>query len=147
MVEFALLAPFLLLLLLGIVELGYKFGQFNEVRHAVREGARFAAVSNPDRDGGGVGDSDVIDAVCDSIGLTAATIDISVRLVDSEGNTILGIGDSGDTGEISVTANVSSLSGAPLISSFVPSELTNTATFRVERKTAWTSPISATGAC
>ena len=67
LVEFALIAPFLLLLLLGIVEFGYLFGQYNEVRHAAREGARYAAVSYPDLDGGGIGSSDVVEAVCDSI--------------------------------------------------------------------------------
>ena len=52
LVEFALIAPFLLLLLMGIIEFGFLFGQSNEVRHAAREGAHYAAVSYPDRDGG-----------------------------------------------------------------------------------------------
>ena len=33
-VEMAMVAPFLLILLLGIIEFGYIFGQYNEVRHA-----------------------------------------------------------------------------------------------------------------
>ena len=58
LVEFALIMPLLLILVLGIVEFGYLFAQFNEVRHAAREGARYAAVSNPaDYNGDGSEDS------------------------------------------------------------------------------------------
>ncbi|HIE21686.1 MAG TPA: pilus assembly protein, partial [Acidimicrobiia bacterium] len=34
LIEFALLMPLLIILILGIVEFGWKFGQFNDVRHA-----------------------------------------------------------------------------------------------------------------
>ena len=42
LVEFAMLLPFLLILVLGIVEFGFLLGQFNEVRHGAHEGARLA---------------------------------------------------------------------------------------------------------
>lgn len=138
LVEFAILAPFLLLLLLGIIEFGYLFAQFNEVRHAVREGARYAAVSEPDRDGGGVGNSDVVDAVCDSINLPNATIDVQATF-------LTGSGDRGDTAKIEVTATIGSLTSAPLISGFLPSQLTNSAEFRLERDAKWSTfptPVS-----
>lgn len=137
LVEFALIAPFLLLLLLGIVEFGYLFGQFNEVRHAAREGARYAAVSYPDLDGGGIGDSDVIEAVCGSINLPGSTISVTMSQVDSSGSDIGGSPDRGDYARVTVTASVSSLSNAPIISTFMPSQLSNKAVFRLEQDAAW----------
>ena len=71
LVEFALIMPLLLILVLGVVEFGYLFAQFNEVRHAAREGARYAAVSNPaDYNGDSSADSsDVVAATCDALNL------------------------------------------------------------------------------
>jgi hypothetical protein len=48
LVEFAILMPLLLLLLIGIVEFGWVFAQNLDVRHGAREGARLAAVNFPD---------------------------------------------------------------------------------------------------
>jgi Flp pilus assembly protein TadG len=44
MVEFALVVPFLLLFILGIIELGYALFVYTSVQNAAREGARSAAV-------------------------------------------------------------------------------------------------------
>ena len=132
LVEFALLAPLLILLVLGIVEFGFKFSQYNELRHGVREGARYAAVSQPDLDGGGVGSSDVIKAVCDAIDLPGVTLDISLANTTGSGNRL-------DYSTLTVVANVTSLTGAPLISNFVPTTLTNEALFRLEQDSAWST--------
>lgn len=131
LIEFAFAAPLLVLLLFGIIEFGYLFGQFNEVRHAAREGARYAAVSRPDIDGvGGVGDNqDVIAAVCDSINLPGTTVEISLS----------GGPDRLTYGTVTVTADVGSLSGVPLMGVFLPDELTNEATFRLEQDAVWTA--------
>jgi Flp pilus assembly protein TadG len=48
LVEFALIAPLLLLLILGMVEFGWLFAQNLDVRHGAREGARLAAVNFPE---------------------------------------------------------------------------------------------------
>lgn len=49
LVEFAIIAPLLFLLLFGIFEFGFIFGQHLDVRHGARETARLAAVNyNPD---------------------------------------------------------------------------------------------------
>ncbi|MGQ0848912.1 MAG: TadE/TadG family type IV pilus assembly protein [Actinomycetota bacterium] len=45
LVEFALVAPFLILLLMGIVEFAWVFAQDLTVKHGAREGARLAAVA------------------------------------------------------------------------------------------------------
>ena len=61
--------------------------------------------------------------------------------VDASG-TIINAGghaDRGDYGEVTITATVSSLSGAPVISAFLPSQLSNDATFRLEQDAAWTN--------
>jgi Flp pilus assembly protein TadG len=44
MVEFALVAPVLLLLIIGLIEMGYVLFVYVEVQNAAREGARAAAV-------------------------------------------------------------------------------------------------------
>jgi Flp pilus assembly protein TadG len=125
LVEFALIAPLLILLVFGIIEFGWLFGQFNDVRHGVREGARFAAVN--------AGTSvQIKDKVCASMeGLTAGMSSITVDLVE-------GGPDVGDQSTITVTADVTSLSGAPIITAFLPSQLSSTVTFRQEQQpTNW----------
>jgi Flp pilus assembly protein TadG len=131
LLEFALLMPLLLLLVLGVVELGFKFAQFNELRHGVREGARYAAVSSPDYDGGGgTGDAnDVIAVVCDAVDLPNTTLSISLN----GGTTRL------DHATLEVVASVETLTGAPLITSFIPDALANEATFRLEQDAGWST--------
>ena len=123
LVEMAVVAPFLLLLLLGIVEFGWLLGQYNDVRHGAREGARFAAV-----DGG-----DVVGHVCSAMeGLNAGMTSIQVSL-SRDGDEI------GNKGEITVQANVTSLSSAPLISNLLPTSLASTVEFRLEQPASWGS--------
>ncbi|HVR79138.1 MAG TPA: TadE/TadG family type IV pilus assembly protein [Acidimicrobiia bacterium] len=47
LVEFALLAPFLLLLIFGMIEFAWLFSQNLDARHGAREGARLIAVNYP----------------------------------------------------------------------------------------------------
>lgn len=47
LIEFAILAPFLLLLLFGLIEFAWLFSQNLDVRHGAREGARLIAVNYP----------------------------------------------------------------------------------------------------
>lgn len=140
LVEFALVAPLLLILVLGIIEFGILFGEYNEIRHSAREGARYAAVSNPDL-GEANWEDNVVKSVCDSLNLpNAGTISVAVTGPSSGAKPA-----KGEYATVSVSANVSSLSGAPIISSFIPSSLSNDATFRMERDAEWTSPV--TGTC
>ncbi|MBN2404251.1 MAG: pilus assembly protein [Coriobacteriia bacterium] len=46
-VEFALVSMILVTLLIGIMQFGYLFYQWNEITHAAREGARWAALEYP----------------------------------------------------------------------------------------------------
>ena len=143
--EMALVTPLLLILVLGIIEFGWLFGQFNEVRHAVRETARYAAVSNPDKDGDGdVDDDDVTTVLCDSLNLpTGSSIDLTMSVVDSNGDGDLGT--VGDNATASVTAAIPTLTNVPFITVFIPSSLSNSAEFRIEQDIQWTPTLSAIG--
>ncbi len=124
LVEFALLAPLLILLVLGIVEFGWLFSQNNDVRHGAREGARAAAVN--------LGGNGVIRAAaCDSMDLTSP---VTVEFTDSTN------GEAGEYGTVEVVATPDSLSGLGLIEIFLPGTLTSTVEFRLEQDSeAWYS--------
>jgi Flp pilus assembly protein TadG len=126
-VEFAVLAPLLLLLLLGIIEFGWLFGQLNDVRHGAREGARFAAVNQGD-------ETAIRDHVCAAMdGLSAGLTSIDVILVNDGGT-------KGSNGTIRVVAAPSSLSNVPIITPFLPATLESEIDFRLEQdSTQWTS--------
>jgi Flp pilus assembly protein TadG len=139
LIEFSFVAPFLIFLLLGIIEFGFLFTEFNEVKHATREGARYAAASNPDRNGDGtVNHADVVDAVCSAINLPNSVI--TIVTADVAGNS----GAKGELATISVTSSISSLSGLSMMEVFLPDELSSTVEFRLEQPRAW---APATGGC
>lgn len=122
MVEFALVLPFLLLLLLGIIEFGYFLGEYNDVRHGAREGARLAAVN--------AGDNTFLHTrTCDAMDLTT---NVTVQFTDGAAGKI------GDTGSVTVAAAPTSLSGLNFIQVFLPSSLVTTVEFRLEQDSeAW----------
>lgn len=128
LLEFAFIAPLLMLLLLGIVEFGFLLGEFNDVRHGAREGARAAAVN--------AGDNTLLRTeTCDAMDLTA---NVAVQFTDSATGAV------GETATVSVQATVSSLSGLGLIEVFMPSTLTSTVEFRLEQPSDdWSSDGSA----
>lgn len=136
LVEFAIVLPLLLLLLFGIIEFGWVLAQFNEVRHVGQEGARWGAVSSPDIDGGGISSSDLIARACYAANLPSG----STLTVDASP----GGGAKGDTGTVTVTAAIASLSGLSFITVFLPPSLVSTATFRLEKPAGWSSsgPVS-----
>jgi Flp pilus assembly protein TadG len=115
LVEFALLMPLLILLLLGLVEFGYLLGEYNEVRHGAHEAARLAAVD----------DDALLTNSCNSIELTNGTV--SFDFTDSA------TGDVGEQASVTVTAVVEPLSGVGPIEALLPSALTTTADFKLER--------------
>jgi len=119
LVEFALLMPLLLLLVLGIIEFGYVLGQYNEVRHGAHEGSRLAAVN----------DTDLINRTCDSMGLGS---DVTVEF-DRSGNGI------GDQASVVVSKPVDSLTGLGSIEALLPDTLSTTAEFRLEQTATWST--------
>lgn len=137
LVEFAVLAPLLLILVMGVIEFGYMFAQLNDIRHAVREGARYAAVDAGNEDS-------IASQVCSTIeGLSGGMSNLTVTLTDGSSTdpSVPGvIGLRGDTARIAVSVDVSSLSGAPVITSFLPTSLATDVDFRLEQNsTNWNS--------
>lgn len=120
LVEFALLAPLLILLLLGIIEFGYLFGKYNEVRHGAHEGARLAAVD----------DASLGTNTCNAMNL-AGTTTVDFELTGT---------DPGSQASVVVDWTIESLSGLGLIEVFLPSNLSTRADFKLEQPaTNWNS--------
>lgn len=115
LIEFALLMPLLLLLVLGIIEFGFILGQYNEIRHGAHEGARVAAVNDADPHG----------RACNAIGLGS---DVEVRFTP-------GPFEIGEPATITVEKSVQSLSGLGFITALLPNNLSTTADFRIEQPT------------
>jgi hypothetical protein len=124
LIEFALIAPFLILLLLGIIEFGYVLAEFNDVRHGAREAARVAAVNGGDN-------TFLHDATCDAMDLTS---NLTVRFTDGASGGI------GETASVQVAATPDSLSGLGLIEVFLPDTLQSSVEFRLEQdSTDWST--------
>jgi Flp pilus assembly protein TadG len=140
LVEFAILAPLLIMLLFGIVEFAWIFAQNLDVRHGAREGARLAAVNFP----AGVNNGDprtdgnraaLIAETCGRMDLaTGATVE-----VESSGAV-------GDAAAVTVASAADTLTG--LMDWVIPASLTLTSTveIRMEQPATWTNtpgtPIS-----
>lgn len=118
LVEFAFVAILLITMVLGIVEFGFLFGQFNEIRHGAHEGARLAAVN----------DANLGDNTCNSMNLPSGVIAVDFEKTGS---------DVGDQASVEVTLEVNSLSGLGLITIFLPSDLSTTADFKLEQPATW----------
>lgn len=134
LVEFALLAPLLVLLLIGLVEFGWLFAQNLDVRHGAREGARLAAVNHPEgpQPNSGVrsdGNRDALVAeVCGRMQTPeAATVSISSS------------GAVGDAATVLVSTPGVTLTG--FIDFLLPSSLTlsSTVQIRLEQAATWTN--------
>lgn len=132
LVEFALVAPLLIVLIFGIIEFGWVFAQVNDVRHGAREGARLAAVEDT-WDVSAIG-QEVCDRMDDS-GTRPTTVTVG---------TLVGAGDRGSTASVSVTQTYSTLTRLfdPLLAGKL---LTSDIEFRVEQPvngtaTWWATP-------
>lgn len=132
LVEFAVLAPLLLILVLGIVEFGWLFGQNNSVRHAAGEATRAASVNG----GSTITSSQIAQIACNDLLGSGGITSLQVSVVSTPA-----AGDIGDAGTVTITVGVQSLSNAPIISSFMPASLSEMATFRLEQAKTWTNQL------
>lgn len=114
LVEFALIAPVLFLVLFGVIEFGMALNDYQSIRHGVRDGARQAVVQQYDSEDGSCtaidAPTDVKRVICitkDRIGLGD---DVRVQVVYD----LTGAGVSGNFGSISVCAqrNINPFTGA-----------------------------------
>ncbi len=103
-VEFALIVPLLLLLLMAIIELGALFWVNMTMQHAVREGARYAITGRVDLDPDE--DEDTVklrpEAVeekikLSSLGLYGSVAVPPIQVTDPDGNELTGFGGPGET--------------------------------------------------
>lgn len=135
LVEMALVTPFLVLLLLGVIEFGWIFGQNLDIKHGAREAARMLSV-NEDPGGAGTQSQNIIADVCTRMDLFPGT---SVRLTQN-GTTV----DSLATAEVSIAAGQNTLTG--FLDWAIPPTMTVTATVetRLQKEADWTP---ATGSC
>ncbi len=118
LVEFAFIAPLLILLVLGIIEFSWYLGNNLDVRHGAREGARLAAV---DADTTGA----MVTTVCDSMDFASGQI---VIFEDP--------GVVGDEATVTVRINpYDSLTG--FMDPFVPNDIETTVSIRVEQDSNW----------
>lgn len=134
LVEFALLAPLLILLLFGIIEFGWLFAQNLDVRHGAREGARLAAVNFPEGPEPNSG-------VRSDANRDALVAEICARMQTPTGAdvTITSAGAVGDSATVVVTTIGDSLTG--LIST--PITLDSTVQIRLEQAATWTDTAGA----
>lgn len=127
-VEMALVTPFLVLLLMGIVEFGWLFSQNLDIKHGAREAARMISV-NEDPGGGGNQSLNIINDVCDRMDLFAGT---SVTLAQS-GTSV----DSAASATVTVAAGQNTLTN--FLDWAIPSsyELSATVETRLQKEADW----------
>jgi hypothetical protein len=124
LIEFALVMPLLVLLVLGIVDAGWAFFQNLEVRHGARELARMAVV-NFDPGGAGTQAENLIDEAC----LRMTADDKVWMALYRDGD------DIGDTATAFVIRQHSSLTG--ILPFFDNLELNSTVEMRLEQPPDW----------
>ncbi len=125
LIEFAMIMPLLIILLLSIIEFGYFMGELNELKHGAHEGARLAAVN----------DAALLANTCASMDLNSS---VTVAFTNGAGNI-------GDQGSVIVSTPVISLSGLGLIEMFLPASMAVDANFRLEQKSGnWSSASGGT---
>ena len=132
MVEFAIAAPLLFLLLFGIIDFGWAFSQNLDVKHAAREGARLAAVNAA----GGTDPDDRLDELIRlirerSTELTDADTQVYVELADGPADANSTSADIGDSVVVCMRYPLRSVTGVTTI--FLPGYLTTKAVLRMEK--------------
>ena len=116
LVEFAVLMPLLLLLVLGIVDFGYALVQNLDVRHGARETSRMIAVDDFD-----------LTTACNRMDVsTNVTIALS-----RTGNQV------GDDATAQITADLRTASG--FFDSWLPSTIDSSVSVRIEQTPTWTT--------
>ncbi|MDF1595068.1 MAG: pilus assembly protein [Acidimicrobiia bacterium] len=122
LVEFAIVLPFLMLLLMGMIEFGWAFGNNLDVRHGAREAARLAAVNFGSVAAMGA-------STCDSMDFSDGQV-ITFSL--------LGTAEVGQLARVSVVLSpYTSLSG--FLDWAMPAALSTTVEIRLEQKATWAS--------
>lgn len=133
-VEFALVAPLLLMLIFGIMEFGWLFAQHLDVRHGTREASRLVAVNWSASDPESVADVQTAEIVAESCSRMqhGEGALVSMGLVSSG----IGAADKGSVARVEVARKPEQLTGmfGPIID---PIELSSSVELRLEREATW----------
>jgi Flp pilus assembly protein TadG len=125
LVEFALIAPLLIMLVMGIIDFGWILSTQQDVRHGAREAARLAAVNTDNT------------ANMATLACTAMNVSSGATVTFNTGG-----GAVGNSGSIVLVAPVASLSGfssLPFAGALYPTTFTETVAFRLEQPASkWT---------
>jgi Flp pilus assembly protein TadG len=133
LVEAAIAMPLLFLLIFGMIEFGWIFFQYQDIRQGAREGARIAAVADT------ATTNEIILLTCERLEETDnTTITFSITN-DPGGNPTSTIGD---RGTVVVTREIDTITGF-FNGMFDPTH-TSTVQFRVEESVLWSN---GSGAC
>jgi Flp pilus assembly protein TadG len=145
LVEFALVLPILMLLLLGLLDFGKAFNYWNDETHLAAEGARWAVV-NANPGGGGASLQQYIQQQADSNELRGlATVCIAFPTNPDTGTS----GHVGDPVSVTVKANYTWLPFVSARAGISPStSIQGTATMRLEAPpTNYSVGAGGTGSC
>lgn len=133
LIEFAFVMPFLILLVLGIVEFSYVFATNLDVKHGAREGARITAVNEPTG-----GNSALGAEVCSRMDLAGgAPTSVTWSAVDLDGDSVIEVGDG-----VQVTVETNELT---TLTGFLDwafsgvTELSSTVEIRIEQEPDWSN--------
>ena len=130
LLEFALILPLLVMLLLGVVDFAYLFAQNLDVRHGAREGARLVAVNyqpNPANSGASQ-TTDIVNEVMarmDASALTTVTLEAC------------GTGTVGDGAKADVTVQGQTLTGVLDWAIPNPITLSSHVEIKIEQPATW----------
>lgn len=135
LVEFALVAPLLFLIVFATIDFGWVFGQHLDVRHGAREGARLAAVNYA------AAESDqtaaIVAEICERMD---ANPDVLVALTRPAGS------GSGEELVVTVTRPAETLTGF-VDFALGDTELSSSVTARIEQDATWSTTSADGQAC
>jgi hypothetical protein len=120
LVEFALLAPLLIILV----------SQQQDVRHGAREAARLAAVDT--------------DTGPNMATLTCSSMNVSTGAVITFGRTGANPGDTGNVSVVSPVGSLTGFSSLPFVGAIYPTTFTESISFRLEQPATWANPSGGT---
>ena len=130
LVEFAFVAPLLILLLFGIVEFAWVFATNLDVKHGAREGARITAVNTPD-----TGNVDLAAEICNRMDLVGSNPATTVTWA-SDGTPVVGEGVI-----VTVSTPVATLTGLMDWAFSGIGTLDSTVEIRIEQPPTWSDGV------
>jgi Flp pilus assembly protein TadG len=135
-VEFALIAPLLFLIIMAMIDFGWVFMQDLSVKQAAREGGRLAIVDEGNSANCSTLISDIKSRVASDV--STSKLKVSLSVADTDGNGVTG--DLGDVMTITVTYPRTSLTG--MTTWLQGGNMSSTVQMRMEQTTTWGTSCS-----